>query len=1487
MFSKIIEKIYKLFILFSVPAYLSAAFLSGKITLSPRKLQIEKSKDYVVLNYPSAVLWGPKGAPLLPLLPLRYILPSGSKAVNIKIKNVKTITIGIGGLLYPSQGAAPLSLLNTRKFIPPDSIYYNTHKYAPFLLSLTGTGNLSGYTIANLLLSPVIYYPSEKKLEFVTEIDFEIEYTPNKAFSLSSEKQKKYFGAIVRKLVQNKEDISKFEPYVKNTSDSVVDMVIITPDSFATAFEPLRDWKVKNGVRCEIIPIESIYANYLGRDRQEKIRTFLKDYHDNHGLIFVLLGGQGDWVHNEDFVPTRYAYLPITGYAPKYDSIPCDLYYSDLDGSWDFNKNDVFGEIEDSVDMYPDVIVGRYPIKSLEQIENLVNKEVVYESSPPTGYLNNNVLAGEVLWPYLNYWGYKINDTIAEVTPSPPVNDIKLYESLGTLTTQSFIDAVNRGAGFFHYALHGDPTSTNYFGIDNIRENFNNGNKLGIHTAISCLLGAGDLVYSGTDCYAEELLNKENGGAVADIMNTRFGWGRPPRLGPSELIDLSFYSYVFNDSVYILGMAHTLALSGWVPIARVDSIYRYCIYDNTVFGDPSLFMWQDEPGILNVFYPEHIDPQDTLFMVFSSMPETRVILTGQNHIMIDTLINSYAELYIGDTLNNGDTITIVFLKENFIPAMGQIIVKEDGLSILPGNLWFRDNNNSPVINPGDTVFAGIVVKNTGLVTANSVYLKVTSLDSGALLIRDSVYLGSIAPRDTVVIDTAFSFYVNKFVPDNHFLDFTLVIVSSEDTFKKDIYTHVARPLLRINLADIYDTFPGDNHNSILDPGEIATIGFDVTNEGHAMADSIIFCLKVDTSNLKAVDSLGFIDTLDVYAHRNVDFVIMADSIVENGTGGIYVTAMYGSDTVKDSFDVVVSIDSFFTCVEDSFGKIPLFGGEWHITSRNAYSPPESYWCGNEKTGIYSNNMESCLYLPPFVLAKDAYLSFYYKLNVEYNHDSAYIDVSNDGKNWRSVFKTNTTVNGWISQSMPIKGGQIGDTVYIRFRFKSDENISVAGWFIDDIKLTGVQLKYYKKLVLDSIWLVEESRPNNAFDRGEDVGILVNLRKFGLGNIKNLTGYLKCITGGVILKDSVIHYGDFYSTSSSGHDTLRFRIAAADTSKIIRFRLYLNGNSYHDSVDFDILVGKYVGPDEYGYYAYTDLSPYEHAPEFSWIEIGKSFGYSKELMGEGNTMDTVYLPFTFKFYGKEYNKVVVSSSGWIGFGDYKSYYPSNEILPDSSSPNNIIAGLWDYMNPYMLNSGKIYYIYLPKEHVAVFEWDSVAHGVGVPNKFEIILYDPGYYHTITGDGDILIQYLLPPADNSFTVGIEGPSGKKGLLYCYNQQYTPGAVSIERRRAIKFTTNAPFVKMEPIPEVVRFEGPFPNLINDEMTFRIALPDRMNIEVNMYDISGRLVKRLVNGIFSPGNYIWHFNVSGTNAIKSGLYFIVFKTDSTEFSRKVIVVK
>lgn len=37
-----------------------------------------------------------------------------------------------------------------------------------------------------------------------------------------------------------------------------------------------------------------------------------------------------------------YVYSP-----PHRDNLPCDLYFSDLEGDWDFNRNNTFGEVGD------------------------------------------------------------------------------------------------------------------------------------------------------------------------------------------------------------------------------------------------------------------------------------------------------------------------------------------------------------------------------------------------------------------------------------------------------------------------------------------------------------------------------------------------------------------------------------------------------------------------------------------------------------------------------------------------------------------------------------------------------------------------------------------------------------------------------------------------------------------------------------------------------------------------------------------------------------------------------------------------------------------------------------------------------------------------------------------------------------------------------------------------------------------------------------
>ena len=158
-------------------------------------------------------------------------------------------------------------------------------------------------------------------------------------------------------------DISSF-----SLDDSpIIEYIIITNEELEKSFQILADWKTRKGVPAKIRTTSSIYAVYPGRDNPEKIRNFIKDCYSISGTIWVLLGG------DTDIVPCRQAS------TLENVVVPTDLYYSDLDRSWDENDNNIFGEVpEDKIDMYADVFVGRAPVNTIEETENFVNKVIRY-----------------------------------------------------------------------------------------------------------------------------------------------------------------------------------------------------------------------------------------------------------------------------------------------------------------------------------------------------------------------------------------------------------------------------------------------------------------------------------------------------------------------------------------------------------------------------------------------------------------------------------------------------------------------------------------------------------------------------------------------------------------------------------------------------------------------------------------------------------------------------------------------------------------------------------------------------------------------------------------------------------------------------------------------------------------------------------------------------------------------------------------------------
>ena len=118
-------------------------------------------------------------------------------------------------------------------------------------------------------------------------------------------------------------------PARKGRSDDY-QMMIITPASFVSAYQPLIDMYKIRGIKALTVTKEYITANMTGQDVPEKMRNYIIQEYQNHGVEYVLLGGDVDQIPFRGF----YCYV-ISGSGYEDYNIPADIYYSALDGQFE------------------------------------------------------------------------------------------------------------------------------------------------------------------------------------------------------------------------------------------------------------------------------------------------------------------------------------------------------------------------------------------------------------------------------------------------------------------------------------------------------------------------------------------------------------------------------------------------------------------------------------------------------------------------------------------------------------------------------------------------------------------------------------------------------------------------------------------------------------------------------------------------------------------------------------------------------------------------------------------------------------------------------------------------------------------------------------------------------------------------------------------------------------------------------------------------
>ncbi len=495
---------------------------------------------------------------------------------------------------------------------PNEAAYASQLPYPAQSCVLLGSGNAGGQGIATVAFYPVQYVAGRGRLSLNERTEITLTLEPARRTARMPGRQSPgSAGAAAdrsRSLVVNPEDVID-RTAGPRAGRGEVDYLVITSASYEPIFQNLADWKEQKGLTTEVVTTTWVYANYTGVDQQDQIRNCIIDYYENKGTVWVLLGG------DTGVVPARTVFAMDSGVggAADEDKLRCDLYYGDLDGTWDGNANGTYGQISlDDIDMYADVFVGRAPVDSATEATRFVNKALTYEGAPggdplPTDYQLDMLFMAEVLWddPWTDHAICK-NMIDDESVPSRFDPITKLYQTSGNLSTSSAVAAMNDGYNIVNHNGHANTTVLSIGSGALYRSHFDgltNAPRYGLFYSMGCWSAAIDY-----DCIAEHWNNSPGGGGIAYIGNSRYGWGSPgnPGNGTGDVFDREFFKKLFNEGLEQVGVAHAAHKDFYVEQARTNGYVRYTLYELNLLGDPETRIWTESPTLATVTHADAV-----------------------------------------------------------------------------------------------------------------------------------------------------------------------------------------------------------------------------------------------------------------------------------------------------------------------------------------------------------------------------------------------------------------------------------------------------------------------------------------------------------------------------------------------------------------------------------------------------------------------------------------------------------------------------------------------------------------------------------------------------------------------------------------------------------------------------------------------------------------------------------------------------------------
>ncbi|MBN2620646.1 VCBS repeat-containing protein [candidate division WOR-3 bacterium] len=865
---------------------------------------IQNDNGYERIDVASGLRFGAPGDPELPVCTYTYLLPYGSRAIDVTVTSASWALCAESIHLFPRQIDYPVWVTGSeRAIVKPE--YGGMISYPHDPVVSYACGNMRGFSCLQVSIVPFCYYPQTGKLMRLQEIVISCslgEYEPLVSPMRQTSQSLATTTCMVGSALSERSCIfdpryrppclidDRCEPQEINAMPSYdgapIDLLIVTDDIQYDAYlEYARMtglWDFNTTVRT----LSWIRQRYEGLDDAECIRAFLRDAVKNWGVLYVLLGG------DTPVIPSRWVFM-----EPLFDRWPVhivsDLYYADLDGTWNADGDSRFGEVSDSLDFYPDVIIGRLPTRTPYQVNDYRDKITAYVTTT-AGNAPMRALFITSDFEVTND-AYQMAQRLAQHLPSY-FDTVFLNER----PRQEVLDSLNRGFGFIMGLGHGD---NNSFRIrNNPRENLYNyifdslmnTACYGVMPVITCYTNT-----IQTDCLGEHWILNRCGGGCVYIGPTCSSEAYLHEEFTAELLDSMFRMPI--------GAAHSSSKVRFISQAHWDNWYRLYEFSITMLGDPTLWMWDSVPltwSIVNVTKDTVQCGQDSITLYCAPPVPFSVVFTKDGEVfhrdssagvVLKTQFNTKTPGYVRFAIH----------ADGFQPYIDSLYVEPREPRLYIDHCVVIDSlgNNNGVMNPGETLVVYVYVKNSGAGAASGVNGTLWCNDRLLKVISDHSSYPKINSNAVCKNSTPFILFCSDSALDAHAFDVGLRLdYMTEDSDRmRTVCDHMDMACASSILQHYRQTID----TVVAIDSIMVTITTESRNVGHECAQNV--CARIRSLS----DSIVIIDSTVVFP------VIPPNAVV--GSGGdvftLWVTdtsatityeyALYENDDVVSTMVIVI------------------------------------------------------------------------------------------------------------------------------------------------------------------------------------------------------------------------------------------------------------------------------------------------------------------------------------------------------------------------------------------------------------------------------------------------------------------------------------------------------------------------------------------------------------------------------------------------------